>query len=124
MIYRLLADILALAHLGFVIFVAVGCFLLLRWPRLIWIHAPMVIWGIAISILQWECPLTPLENWLRRAGGEAGFDGSFLDHYLMPVLYPPGLTPNKGLVIAFLLFVVNGLIYTHVFRSRNRRGSV
>ena len=89
---RLAADAVALLHLAFVLFAVFGGLPVWRWPRLAWLHLPAVLWGGWIEFSGWTCPLTPLENLLRRAVGEAGYGGGYIDHYLWPPLYPAGLT--------------------------------
>lgn len=123
MIFRLLADFVLLVHLVFILLVAAGALLLLRWPRLAWLQVPSAVWGIAISVGGWVCPLTPLENRLRERGGEAGYSGSFIDHYLLPVIYPEGLTPVGGLVLAGIVAAVNGFVWAVLVRRwwRGRR---
>jgi len=123
MLPRLIADALLVAHLIFILTVTLGGLLLLRWPRAAWIQVPVAIWGIAISVGQWTCPLTPLENHFRRLGGEAGYSGSFIDHYLLPVIYPPGLGPRAGLVIAAVVAAVNGVCWTVAWRRARAAGS-
>src|SRR5512145_3155252 len=91
--YRLAADALVVLHMGFVVFVIAGGLLVLRWPRLAWLHLPAVSWGAWIELSAGMCPLTPLENRLRVAGGEAGYHASFVEQYVMPLLYPVALTP-------------------------------
>ncbi|MBL8424926.1 MAG: DUF2784 domain-containing protein, partial [Candidatus Accumulibacter phosphatis] len=82
MINRLLADGIVVLHCLFIAFVVLGGVLALRWPRLAWVHLPAACWGAAIELSGWICPLTPLENRFRQAAGEAGYAGSFIDHYL------------------------------------------
>src|SRR5262245_27620488 len=91
--YRLAADALVALHMGFVVFVSSGGLLVRRWPRLAWLHLPAVAWGAWIELSAGTCPLTPLENRLRDAGGELGYSTSFIEQYVMPVLYPAALTP-------------------------------
>jgi len=120
-IYRLLADLVVVLHLGFVLFVVLGGLLVLRWPRAAWLHLPAALWGAGIEFLHGICPLTPLENHLRRLGGEAGYSGGFVEHYVLPVLYPAGL--GRGLQIGLGLFVVvlNLVVYTTVWRRLKNR---
>jgi uncharacterized membrane protein YhhN len=92
MLYRWLADLVVVLHFGFVLFVVGGGLLALRWPRLARVHLPTAVWGVLIEFGGWLCPLTPLENWLRRRSGGAGYAGGFVEHYVLPVLYPSGLT--------------------------------
>lgn len=121
MLYSLLADAVVVLHLGFVVFVVAGGLLGLRWPRALWLHAPAAVWGAAIEFAGWICPLTPLENSLRRRAGEGGYAGGFVDNYLMPVLYPAGLTANVQLALGVLVVVVNALVYTWILARRRSR---
>lgn len=116
---RLAADAVMLVHLLFVLFVVLGGLLALRWPRVAWVHVPCAAWGAAIATFGWICPLTPLENRLRRAAGGLGYEGGFVEHYIFPVLYPVGLTPRVQAALGVLVLVVNAAIYTFVvFRHR------
>lgn len=116
MIWRLLADLVLLIHLGFILFVVFGGLLALWRPRLVLAHLPVVTWGIAISFGGWVCPLTPLENLLRERGGEAGYHGSFIDQYLVPLIYPAGLTPHHQFLIATGLLLLNTVVYVLIWR--------
>lgn len=120
MIYRVLADLLVLLHLAFVVFVIVGGFATWRWPRLAYAHLPAACWGAGIELLAGICPLTPLENHLRALGGEAGYADSFVEHYIMPVLYPAGLTAQHQLVLGLGVVAVNGLAYGGLLARRRR----
>lgn len=111
MLWRLAADALVLVHLAFILFVMLGGLLVWRWPCLCWLHLPAVAWGIVVEALHLTCPLTPWENQLRRAAGDAGYTGSFVEHYLLPVIYPAGLTPQIQLVLATLVVLVNATVY-------------
>ena len=111
MIYRALADVVLIAHFAFVLFVVLGGLLVLRWPRLAWLHLPAAIWGVLIEYSGWICPLTPLENSLRTRGGEAGYSGGFIEHYIQPVLYPSGLTRSTQIVLGSLLLILNLTAY-------------
>jgi hypothetical protein len=117
-VYPLLADLIVCIHLAFVVFVVLGGLLALKWPRLIWIHLPAVIWGVAIELSGWICPLTPLENWLRHRGGEENYHFDFVAHYLVPMLYPQGLTRRSQVLLGVLVLVVNAAIYGWVFGKR------
>ena len=116
--YRLLADLVLILHAGFVVFVMLGALLVLRWPRVAWVHLPVVAWGAGIEFVGWICPLTPLENYLRRLGGDAGYPGGFIDHYVMSLLYPDGLTRPQQVAIGALVLLVNGAIYGWVLWRR------
>jgi hypothetical protein len=103
-----------------VLFVVLGGLLVLRWPRVAYLHIPAAIWGAAIEFAGWICPLTPLENWLRRQAGSAGYSGSFIEHYILPILYPSTLSRDIQLLLGFLVIAVNFTIYYFVLRTRNR----
>ncbi len=119
--YALLADAVVAAHLAFVVFVVAGGLLALRWPRAALAHLPCAAYGAAIEIGGWICPLTPLENRLRRLAGEAGYSGGFVEHYLLPVLYPEPLTRTGAAVLAALVVAVNAAVYVLVVRRLRRR---
>lgn len=111
MIWRMAADALVLVHLSFILFVLFGGLLLLRWPRLLWLHVPAVAWGIVVECLHLGCPLTPWENQLRRMAGQAGYEGGFIEHYLIPLIYPAGLTPQIQLWLGAIVVLVNLTVY-------------
>lgn len=116
MIASLAADLVLIAHLAFVVFVAGGGLLVLRWLRLAWLHVPVASWGAAVELGGWICPLTPLENRLRAAGGEAGYAGGFIEHYLVPIVYPSGLTRGHQIALGVAVLVVNLAVYGVVLR--------
>lgn len=120
MIYRALADLVLVVHLAFVLFVLLGGLLVLRWPRVALVHIPAAIWGILIEYSGWICPLTPLENSLRQAGGEAGYRGGFIQHYIQPALYPAGLTRDTQIALGSLAVLVNLTAYGVVIARRRR----
>ena len=109
--FRLLADLVVVVHLAFVVLVVFGGLLVLRWPRLALIQLPAAVWGVVIEWAGWICPLTPLENSLRARGGAAGYGGGFVEHYLLGVLYPAGLTRNVQIVLGLTVLLVNAIAY-------------
>jgi hypothetical protein len=111
MFWSFLADALVVLHFAFTTFVIFGGFLTWRWPRLIYLHVPALVWGCWVELSHSICPLTPLENRLRRLGGEAGYSGGFLAHYLGRILYPAGLTAHTQWVLAALLLALNLVAY-------------
>lgn len=121
MLLRLAADAVVLLHLAFILFVMLGGLLVWRWPRLCWLHLPAVAWGIVVEAFQLICPLTPWENQLRHAAGDAGYPGSFVEHYILPVIYPQGLTPQIQLGLAALVIVVNVAVYAGLLWRRRKR---
>ncbi len=121
MLYRVLADIVVVIHFAFVLFVVLGGFLVLRWPKLAWVHGPAAIWGTLIEFGGWTCPLTPLENRFRRLGGEAGYEGSFIEQYILSILYPAGLTPGIQIALGIGVLVINAVLYTVIIRRSRRR---
>lgn len=122
MLPRIAADALVALHLAFIGFVAIGGLLVLRWPRLVWIHVPAVIWGALIEFAGWICPLTPLENRLRETAGESAYTGGFVDRYIIPIVYPSGLTRGLQLVLGAAVIVVNLVIYSALLRGWLRKG--
>lgn len=111
MIYTLLADLLVLLHLAFVIFVVAGGLLVLRWWPVVFLHLPAVAWGALLEFNGWVCPLTPWEQQLRLAAGDAGYRGGFIEHYLLPVLYPAGLTHGLQLLLGASVVIINLFVY-------------
>lgn len=120
MIYRLLADATLVLHLAFILFVVLGGFLVLRWRRLVWLHVPCAAWGFLIEFAGWICPLTPLENSLRRASGAAGYSGGFIEHYILPIIYPGGLTRSIQIVLGIFVILINVVAYGLVTRRARR----
>jgi len=110
-LYRFLADVVVVIHLGFVLFVVAGGFLILRWPCIAWIQIPAALWGMFVEWSGWICPLTPLENWLRAEGGGAVYAGSFVGHYLLPVLYPGSLTRGVQILLGATVLALNFIAY-------------
>jgi len=124
MLYRLLADAVLLLHLAFILFIVFGALLVWRFRWLGWLHVPAVIWAGVIEFTGWVCPLTPLENQLRRLGGEVGYAGGFIEHYLLPVIYPPGLSHEIQLALGIAVIVINGLAYGWLlFQARSHERS-
>jgi len=121
MAYRILADLVVGVHVLFVVFVLAGGLLALRWPWVVAAHLPAAVWGTLIEFRGWICPLTPLEQSLRASAGQAGYEGGFIEHYLLPVLYPVGLTQRVQLVLGSLVIAVNVVVYG-LLLWRRRRG--
>lgn len=122
MAYRLLADAVVVLHAAFIVFVVAGGLLAWRWRWVAWAHVPCAVWGALIEYRGWICPLTPLENYLRRRAGVEGYAGGFIEHYVTPVLYPAGLTPPKQVVLGSLVLVVNVIAYGVLVRRALRGG--
>ncbi|MGY6501087.1 MAG: DUF2784 domain-containing protein [Acidimicrobiales bacterium] len=118
MAYRLAADAVLVAHFAFIVFMVGGGFLAWRWRSVVWFHLPVVVWGTAISLLRFRCPLTPLENHLRQLAGGSGYDGGFIDHYVAGVVYPSGLTPTIQTGLAASLVIVTTVAYAGLLRRR------
>ena len=118
MFARLAADTLVVVHSGFVIFVVLGGFLAWRWRRLIWVHAPVVLYAALIEFIGWTCPLTPLENHFRRMAGESGYQGGFIEHYVIPLLYPVDYTIGLRVTLGLLVVALNVAAYGVLFRPR------
>ena len=121
MIYRIAADAILLLHLAFTLFAVLGGLLVLRRPALLWLHLAAVLWGVAIEWADWICPLTPLENFLRERGGEAGYAGGFIEHYIVLLLYPENLAIELRYLLGLGLVATNLIIYGYVFLARHRQ---
>ena len=118
MVYRVLADAVVLLHATFVAFVVLGGFLTWRWRWVVWVHVPCALWGVAIEYAGWICPLTPLENALRARAGLEGYRGGFIEHYVIPTLYPASLTRPTQAVLGTLVLVVNLVAYGMLLRKK------
>lgn len=116
--YGILAGVIIVAHFLFIAFVAAGGLLILRWPRLAWVHLPAVVWGVVVELTGWICPLTPLENYLRRLGGSSSYSGGFIEQYLIPIIYPANLTAATQYILGGLVIVVNLILYFLVIQKQ------
>ena len=122
MTYRIAADLVLATHLVFIVFVVLGGLLALRYRWVIMIHIPAAVWGAFVEISGRICPLTTWENQLRQSAGDSGYANSFVEHYLLPVIYPAGLTHSTQIWIAGLVIVVNVVIYGWlVYRLKRSR---
>jgi hypothetical protein len=116
--YRLLADLVVGLHFLFVVFVVIGGLLVLRWRWVMWLHVPAAVWGALIEFGGWICPLTPLEKTLRAWAGSAGYEGGFIEHYVIPILYPGALTRALQIALGVAVLLSNSLVYWWVLRTR------
>lgn len=121
--YAVGANIVVAAHFAFILFVVGGGLLVVRWRRLIWLHLPAAAWGTFIELSGGVCPLTPLENWLRGRAGGAGYEEGFIEHYLLPIIYPPGLTTGVQVAAGALVVAANVVVYGLVWSRRRLRAS-
>src|SRR5262245_4191484 len=112
------ADAIVIVHLAFIMFVLFGALLLLRWRWTAWLHVPAFAWGAAVEFFHAECPLTPLEQWLRARAGEDGYTGGFVEHYIVPIIYPAALTPTIQLWLGIFVVAINVAIYGYVLSRR------
>ncbi len=111
MVYRLAADAMMTAHFMYIVFVVVGGFVALRLRWMPWLHVPAVAWAVYVQFAGRFCPLTVWEQRLRGLAGEAGYQGGFIDHYLMPVIYPADMTVGTHLVLGAAVIVINAVAY-------------
>ena len=121
MFYQALADFVVLTHLAFIVFALLGGLLALRWHWMPWVHLPAVVWGAAVALFGWFCPLTPLENSLRRASGATGYSGGFIENYIVPIIYPAELTRELQVLLGAIMLSVNLAIYWVVRRRLRAR---
>jgi len=118
--WRILADLLVVLHIAFAAFVVLGGFLAWKWRWAVFVHLPALAWGFWVEISGRICPLTPLEIHLRRLAGEAGYQGGFIDHYVVALLYPPGLTRGDQWALAAILLALNLIAYGALLRPHRR----
>lgn len=121
--YHLLANLVMLLHFGFILFAVLGALLVARWPRLAWLHLPAALWAVAIEFYGGVCPLTPLENWLRAKGGAAGYEESFIEHYLGAIIYPGEFPATLGIMLGLGVLIINLALYAWIIRHRRRRST-
>jgi len=121
MAFRILADATVVFHLAFVLFVLLGGLLVLRRPQVAWVHLPAAVWGAWVEFAGSICPLTPLENWLRAQGGGAAYSSGFIEHYLVPILYPASLSRDLQWALGSIVLLVNAFVYIAVLHRRTRR---
>lgn len=114
MLPRLAADTLVLLHLAFILLVLFGGLLVLRWRAALFIHLPALAWGLAVEFLHLPCPLTDWENHLRHTAGDAGYPGGFVEHYIWPLIYPAGLTPQAQWLLGSIALLLNLAVYAYV----------
>ncbi|HXI02810.1 MAG TPA: DUF2784 domain-containing protein, partial [Candidatus Saccharimonadales bacterium] len=124
LVTRVLADALFLVHLAFILFVVCGGLLALRWRRVAWLHVPAVLWGAFVELTGTICPLTPWESALRRAAGGSGLSGDFIEHYLVPVVYPAGLTRGIQIALGAGVLALNFIVYAILLRRAGRSPGV
>ncbi|WP_020161107.1 DUF2784 domain-containing protein [Methylobacter marinus] len=117
---QLAADLVVLLHFAFIVFVVFGGLFVFRWPWIAWLHLPAAAWGAFIELSGGICPLTPLENRLRAAADGDTYAGDFIDHYIMPVIYPSGLTHQIQIAFGIAVLILNGIIYG-LWLARRRR---
>jgi hypothetical protein len=119
MAYSLFADLVLILHATFIIFVVLGGVAVLWRRGLVWLHAPCALWGILIGYLGWICPLTYLENGLRSAAGSRGYTGGFIEHYMIPLVYPSGLNSEMQMLLGTAVLSINIILYMLVWRRWN-----
>jgi len=121
MTFLLLADVTVVVHLAFVVFVVLGGLLVWRWPRVAWVHLPAALWGVWVELSDLTCPLTHLENWLRQQGGRPAYATGFIEHYLVPILYPAALSRPLQWGLAGIVLLVNATAYFRLLQRRAGR---
>jgi hypothetical protein len=120
MIYRLAADLALLAHFAFIILVVGGGLIVLRYSWFAWIHIPAAFWGAFVELTGRICPLTTMENYFRLRAGQEGYDVSFIEQYVLPVIYPAGLTRDIQFILAGIVIAINAIIYTAILLRRKK----
>lgn len=118
--YHLLTDAVIIIHFLFILFVVCGGLLVVLWPRVAFLHLPAAIWGAAVEIFGWICPLTPLENRFRSLGGETSYSGDFILQYLTPAIYPEHLTTSIQKILGAGVIAVNIVFYWMAIRKHRK----
>lgn len=121
MFYRISAEAVLLVHFAFIVFVLFGAALAVRWHWIVALHLPAAAWGFFVEITGRICPLTYAENYLRNRAGQTGYSQGFIEHYLLPVIYPAGLTQQIQFVLAGVVVLVNLLAYGWLLHRRASR---
>ena len=121
MIYSFLADLVMFFHLVFILYVIAGALLIIKWAKTLWLHLPSCFWGMTVEFTGWICPLTPWEIQLRRLAGEEGYTGSFIEQYLIPIIYPSGLTREIQMLLGSIVLIVNLSLYILILIKRRKR---
>jgi hypothetical protein len=121
MYYQWFADLVVVVHFVFILFVVLGGFLAMRWRKLIYYHLPAVVWGVFIEFSGGICPLTPLENWFRQAAGQSGYEGGFIEQYLVPIIYPVNLTRDLQITFGLTALSLNIVAYGVLIYARGKR---
>jgi hypothetical protein len=116
-LFRAASDLLVVVHGTFVVFVVLGGLLVVRWPRLAWAHVPAVVWGVFVELTGRICPLTPLENEFRERSGLTTYQGDFVQHYVLPLLYPAQLTRTRQIWLGALALLINVVVYERIVRA-------
>lgn len=116
MLYSFAAALVALLHFAFILFVVLGGLLVVRWPRMMWIHLPAAVWGVLIEAAGWYCPLTRVENALLQRAGREGYSGGFVAHYIFALIYPNGLTRGIEIALGAVVLAINAAVYIRVFK--------
>ena len=116
-----LADLVLIAHALFIAFVIFGGLIVLKWHKVMWLHIPCAIWGALIEFFGWICPLTYLENYLRGPGNANYYEGGFIQHYLIPIIYPAGLTTGIQILLGVIVIGINIIVYSLVWRYWNEK---
>lgn len=119
MLLHLAANAVLLLHAAFIVFAVFGTWLALRWRWIVWLHVPCAVWAALVVGMGWICPLTPFENSLRSAAGQAGYSGGFIEHYLLAAIYPDGLTRPMQIGLAIGVVFSNVLAYTVFYQRRS-----
>jgi hypothetical protein len=123
MIWRVLADLVVTFHLAFIAFAVLGGFLTWRWWRVVFVQVPALAWGAWIELSGRICPLTPLENLLRHMAGDAGYNSNVIDDYIVPIIYPIGLTRSIQFWLAGFLIIINLIAYGGLLLKARRPGT-
>lgn len=118
--FQLAADLTLIAHLLFIVFVLFGGLLALHRKLWIWFHFPAILWALWVEWAGKTCPLTPLENHFRQLASAQRYSESFVEHYLVPLIYPDTLTVSMQLALGGIVLLANIFVYLYVFQRENK----
>ncbi len=121
--YRILADLVAILHFLFVIFALFGAILALKWKRAMWLQIPAALWAAAVEYANLPCPITPLEKWLIRKEGLKAYQGSFVEHHMLSILYPGQFDNSTRIILGTAVLLLNVVIYGKILR-RSRKNDL
>ncbi|MDX1651363.1 MAG: DUF2784 domain-containing protein [Brumimicrobium sp.] len=122
MFFKILADLVVIIHFVFILYVIFGGLIVLKYRKTVFLHIPCAIWGCLIMFAGWICPLTYIENDLREAAGTETYSDGFIQHYIIPIIYPENLTRELQAILGFSVLVLNIIVYSILIKRLSTKG--